>query len=220
MGLRQIWILQKSGTCLFNKNLDNSCSDENLISGFLSAVNSFVGSFGAEIKWIETDQLRFVFRMTDHLIFVASTDTSDHAPLTYKRLVRVADHFHMMFRHMLFDNGDPIPIDVFKKINPTITRIFGLSEEERDFVFKKPRIVNMPSFGFDSVESRLMSFIRYRRRVSFRDISQYMKLSENEARFSQILSNVVIRIHTISTISSLPWLISIESAVTRQPVSP
>jgi len=49
VNLRQIWILQESGTCLFHQKYEDSISDENLISGFFSAVNSFVGSDGLKL---------------------------------------------------------------------------------------------------------------------------------------------------------------------------
>ncbi|HUT79753.1 MAG TPA: helix-turn-helix domain-containing protein [Candidatus Bathyarchaeia archaeon] len=182
MGLYQIWILQESGTCLFNDKFDDSCSDENLISGFLSAVNSFVGSFGAEIKWIETDKNRFVFKKSDQIILVASTDLNDHAPLTYMRLSRIADHFHMMFTRDLFVTNDPIPVDIFRKIGPTVNRIFGLEEKISKIAITRPIIVNKPSYSFDTSEARLLSFIRYKRRVAVSDITRYMKITDSEAQ--------------------------------------
>ncbi|MHA1630579.1 MAG: hypothetical protein ACTSXO_06180 [Candidatus Heimdallarchaeota archaeon] len=182
MGLKQIWILEESGTCLFHKKYDNNTNDENLVSGFLSAVNSFVGIFDVEIKWIETNKFRFVFKMSNHIIFVACTDTLDHAPLTYKRLVRIADQFHLLFKNEVFNSGDPIPIDIFRKIEPTVSRIFGLTEEENQSTFfKQPIIANSPKFQFNSNEARLISFIRYKRRVTLTDIIQYLKISERDA---------------------------------------
>ncbi|MHA1211487.1 MAG: hypothetical protein ACTSSH_03405 [Candidatus Heimdallarchaeota archaeon] len=182
MSLHQIWILQESGTCLYHNKFDNSNDDENLISGFLSAVNSFVGSFGAEIKWIETDQNRFVFKKSDHLLFVACTSTNVHAPLTYKRLNRIADHFHMKFSSELFTTGEPIPIDMFETIGPTVTRIFGMEERmSKMIIIERPKIVNKPSYSFATSEARLLSFIRYKRRVSIGDITRYLKITDNEA---------------------------------------
>lgn len=177
----QIWILQESGTCLFHQKYDNSDSDENLISGFLSAVNSFVGSFGAEIKWIETDKYRFVFKMSDQLIFVACTDPSEHAPITYKRLNRVADHFNLMFSKEFLVSGDPIPIDRFKKIAPTVRRLFGIKEETRRELGTHSKEKVQQELRFDSKEARLMSFIRYKRRVSVTEIIRFLRISDKDA---------------------------------------
>ncbi|MBN1330839.1 MAG: MarR family transcriptional regulator [Candidatus Heimdallarchaeota archaeon] len=182
MGLYQIWILLESGTCLYNDKFDDSCSDENLISGFLSAVNSFVGSFGAEIKWIETNKNRFVFKKSDQIILVASTDLNDHAPLTYMRLNRIADHFQLMFTKDLFVTNDPIPIDIFRKIGPTVNRIFGLEEKISKIAITKPIIANRPNYSFDTAEARLLSFIRYKRRVAVSDITRYLKITDLEAQ--------------------------------------
>ena len=182
MGLRQIWILQKSGTCLYHKKYVYETNDENLISGFLSAVHSFVGSFGAEIKWIEADKFRFVFKISDQLMFVACTEISELAPLTYKRLSRIADHFHMLFGKEMFYSSDPIPIDIFKKIGPTVNRLFGFTESFSESLPSKPIVANMPEFKFGSAEARLMSFIRYKRRVSIKDIVRYLRIPDEDAQ--------------------------------------
>lgn len=182
MGLRQIWILQKSGTCLFHKKYVYQSSDENLISGFLSAVHSFVSSFGAEIKWVEADKFRFIFKISDQLMFVACTEISELAELTYKRLSRIADHFHMLFGKDMFNSSDPIPIDIFKKIGPTVNRLFGFDERYSEYMPVKPIIANVAEFRFNSAEARLMSFIRYKRRVSIKDIVRYLRISDEDAQ--------------------------------------
>ena len=175
MSLQQIWILQESGTCLFHRNYDKSNNDENLISGFLSAINSFVGSFGDEIKWIETNRHRFVFKMNSNLIFCACTSIDSNALLTFKRLSRISDHFMLMFKNNLNNDGEPISIDIFRKIAPTVNRLFGIPEESGANVCPKP------TFRFDSPEARLMSFIRYKRKVSITDIVHFLKVSDVEA---------------------------------------
>lgn len=179
--MQQIWILQESGTCLFHQKYDNSDNDENLISGFLSAVNSFVGSFGAEIKWIETDRYRFVFKMSDQLIFVACTDPREHAPITYKRLNRVADHFDLMFGKEFLVSGEAISIDRFKKMAPTVRRLFGIKEETRRELGTQSKEKIQQELRFDSKEARLMSFIRYKRRVSVTEIVRFLRISDQDA---------------------------------------
>ncbi|NHJ48190.1 MAG: hypothetical protein FK733_10425 [Asgard group archaeon] len=167
---------------MFHKKYIEEAMDENLISGFLSAVNSFVGSFGAEIKWIEADKFRFVFQVTDQMMFVACTDINDLAPLTHKRLVRLADHFHMLFNRELVNSCDPISIDIFKKIAPTVNRLFGFTENISPSITTKPVIANASQFRFDSTEARLMSFIRYKRRVSINDIVRYLRISGEDVQ--------------------------------------
>ncbi len=180
VSLQQIWIMQISGTCLFHKKYDNNTNDENLISGFLSAVNSFVGSFGAEMKWIETNKIRFVFNINDQLIFVASTSTDANPNLTYKRLVRISEHFNLMFDKKLFESGNsPIPIDMFRKIAPTVNRLFALPDNSIQAPVIPVR--QQKNYGFDSPESRLVSFIRYKRKVSINDIVHYLRISNEEA---------------------------------------
>ena len=182
MSLLQIWILQETGTCLFHQKYDNSCSDENLVSGFLSAVNLFVGSFGVELKWIETDKFRFVFNRHEQLIFVACTTTSDIAQETHKKLTRVAEHFFLAFNRDIILDNDPITVDIFKKFSPTINRVFGFNEELlADNAIRKP-VFNASGLKFDSAEARLMSFIRYKQRVSVNDIVRFLKLSNEETQ--------------------------------------
>ncbi len=195
MTLQQIWILQESGTCLFHQKYDNSNNDENLISGFLSAVNSFVGSFGAEIKWIETNKHRFVFKMNEQLIFVACTEPNELAPITYRRLTRIADHFELMFGKEYLFSGDPVPIDIFKKIAPTVNRVFGIMEETNTELSSQSKEVIKQELRFDSKEARLMSFIRYRRRVSISDIVRYLRISDDdvESTLSKLESNKFVQ---------------------------
>lgn len=171
--------MQISGTCLFHKKYDDNTNDENLISGFLSAVNSFVGSFGAEMKWIETNKSRFVFNISEQLIFVASTSTDANPNLTYKRLVRISEHFNLMFGKNLLESGCPIPIDMFKKIAPTVNRLFALPDNSVSTPFAPKQ--RLTEYGFDSPEARLVSFIRYKRKVSLNDIVHYLRISNEEA---------------------------------------
>jgi hypothetical protein len=165
---------------LYHKKYIDDALDENLISGFLSAVHSFVSSFGAEIKWIEANKFRFVFHMGNQLMFVACTNLDELAPQIHKRLIRLADHFFMIFDKGLFNSCDPIPIDIFKKIGPTVNRLFGQAESQQGsgIIPTTPTIANMQQYRFDSAEAKLMSFIRYKRRVSIRDIVRFLKHSD------------------------------------------
>lgn len=119
--------------------------------------------------------------MSDQLIFVACTDPSEHAPITYKRLNRVADHFNLMFSKEFLVSGDPIPIDRFKKIAPTVRRLFGIKEETRRELGTHSKEKVQQELRFDSKEARLMSFIRYKRRVSVTEIIRFLRISDKDA---------------------------------------
>ena len=142
-------------------------------------MNSFVGSFGDEIKWIETNRHRFVFKMSTNLIYCACTSIDSNAILTYKRLSRISDHFMLMFKRQLIESGDPIPIDIFNKIAPTVNRIFAIPDESGINACSTPIVKS--TFKFDSNEARLMSFIRYKRKVSLTDIVHFLRVSDAEA---------------------------------------
>lgn len=183
MTLYQIWILQESGACLFHQKYIDFKNDENLISGFLSAVNSFIGSFNAEIKWIETNRFRFVFNREESMIFVACTSLADRSETTYKRLARVSKHFMIMFKNELKKTEQAIPVDIFKKISPTVNRIFALPETAGKVeIFDTNQCINSSSFDFATPESRLMSLIRYKRKISFQELTTHLKLTEEQVQ--------------------------------------
>ncbi|MEA2070305.1 MAG: hypothetical protein U9O98_03350 [Asgard group archaeon] len=195
MSLKQIWILQESGTCIFHQKYDNTSSDENLISGFLSAVNSFINSLGASLKWLEADELRLVFKISEEIIYVACTSTDCRPNITYKRLERIAQHFEMMLGKDYLSSGCPIPIDSFKKIAPTINRIFGLPDTAGNIHKEIFTHRNVPDYKFDSPEARLMSFIRYKREVSVNEIMKYLRLSDDKVNetLAELEDNKIIR---------------------------
>ena len=82
-------------------------------------------------------------------------------------------------------------IDVFKKIAPTVNRLFGIIEEAKKGLSSQSKEKIKRELRFDSKEARLMSFIRYRRRVSITDIVRYLKIPDDdvESTLTKLESN-------------------------------
>jgi len=86
-----------------------------------------------------------------------------------------------MFGKEFLVSGDPIPIDRFKKIGPTVGRLFGIKEESRRELGTQTKEKIQQELRFDSKEARLMSFIRYKRRVSVTEIVRFLRISDQDA---------------------------------------
>jgi hypothetical protein len=62
MPIQNVYVLKPDGTTIFSKDYHSIREDAVVVSGFLSAIESFAQSIGAgsEINSIETDQFKFV----------------------------------------------------------------------------------------------------------------------------------------------------------------
>lgn len=93
--IENLWILIKGGVLVFSKNyIELKVTDDNLIAGFLSALDSFVKeTTNEEIKSIIMEGRKFSYIVGDGLIIVISTNQLDNDLLIQDLLKDIKSKF-------------------------------------------------------------------------------------------------------------------------------
>ncbi len=101
MKIHSLFILKKTGVCIYNRNFTNDFEniEVNLITPFFSAIFSFsenvISKKTPEI--LEMSELRFVFTVREDFIFSILSDSSASIIFVSSRLSRIADEFFELF---------------------------------------------------------------------------------------------------------------------------
>lgn len=120
--IHHVYIIKRSGECLFSKSYGAKLLDEGLISGFLSALQSFVTEVSGEvIKIIRTGNIKFIYGVAKDLIFVLATSEDEDEELAQQKITVLKEEFIKRFEKEI-DNwkGD---VSVFSSFNDEIDKI-------------------------------------------------------------------------------------------------
>lgn len=89
--IHNIYILQRDGMCVLHRKYGSLEADEDLVSGFLSALTSFGKSIsGKEVESVNFGDKKFVTVPSENLLFVSYCDKEDEVR---NMLVNIKEHF-------------------------------------------------------------------------------------------------------------------------------
>ena len=101
MKIHSLFILKKTGICIYNRNFTNDFEniEVNLITPFFSAIFTFSENviMKKTPEILEMSELRFVFTVRDDFIFSILSDSSASLIFVSSRLSRIADEFFELF---------------------------------------------------------------------------------------------------------------------------
>ncbi|MHA1299838.1 MAG: hypothetical protein ACTSO9_10415 [Candidatus Helarchaeota archaeon] len=110
--IKGIFVIYDSGICLYNKSIPNITPNDQLIAGFISALDRFCKtSIGENISFICTESLKFHFLHKNELIYVFISDKNDTINSLLPSFKQLIEKFQSEFtrqRHT-FENQGLIP---------------------------------------------------------------------------------------------------------------
>ncbi|MFX0068490.1 MAG: hypothetical protein ACFE7S_06275 [Candidatus Hodarchaeota archaeon] len=138
--LRSLYIFSKSGETLFTKFFGEDEIDEQLFSGFISALFSLAREFGHRgMEIMKMDNLKFFYDFTDKLIFAVSADDGDDETAVKNLLATIRDRFLERYGEALahWRGGD---VSAFKDFEGDIWEItkYGTPPEGSEFFLAPP----------------------------------------------------------------------------------
>jgi small GTP-binding protein len=142
--IHNVYIIKKSGECLLSKSYGSKSLDEGLISGFLSALQSFVSEVsGDAIKVIRTGNIKFIYGVGQDLIFVFSTSEDEDDKLIQEKITALRDNFIGKYGDSLDDwDGSTVAFEKFQEevdkvvLGPIKISLVGSSGVGKTTVFK------------------------------------------------------------------------------------
>ncbi|MHA1409512.1 MAG: ADP-ribosylation factor-like protein [Candidatus Odinarchaeia archaeon] len=101
--IHAVYIIRKTGESLYFKRYTKSAVDENLISGFLSALQNFVSevSSGDVIRTIKTGNIKFIYNITKNIIYVFVVDQNENEDIVRSKIDKVSELFYSKYSDIL-----------------------------------------------------------------------------------------------------------------------
>ncbi len=105
------------------KSEEESIGDENLLSGFITALNHFAqGERGEDLKKITLDPTTFIFERKGGLVFLILTKDPEFEKIIWEILQTLVSEFIQMFEQEIKDFGGNISI--FSKFTDVVSKTF------------------------------------------------------------------------------------------------
>jgi hypothetical protein len=126
--IHNIYILQREGLCVLHRKYGSLEADEDLVSGFLSALSSFGKNIsGKEVESVIFGDKKFVSIPSENLIFVSYCDTQDDVK---NILANIRDDFIKSYGSLQGWNGER---SVFEDFIAKLDKIVGEKGKEGIF---------------------------------------------------------------------------------------
>lgn len=126
--IHNIYILQRNGLCILHRKYGSLEADEDLVSGFLSALSNFGKNIsGKEVESVIFSDKKFVSIPYEHLIFVSYCDTKDNVN---NILTDIRDAFINSYGSLPWWDGNR---DTFQEFLPQLDEIVGTRGKEGIF---------------------------------------------------------------------------------------
>ncbi|KKK59436.1 hypothetical protein LCGC14_3034420, partial [marine sediment metagenome] len=102
--IENLWIIRK-GVLIFSKNYKRLNISDDLLAGFLSAIDSFIKeTTKGEIKNISLKDSKFTYLVGENLIIVLNTDERDNDILIQNLLIQIESDFLDEYREAINNN--------------------------------------------------------------------------------------------------------------------
>ncbi|MGV9200745.1 MAG: hypothetical protein ACOC4M_18195, partial [Promethearchaeia archaeon] len=123
--LHQVYLIhQNTGICLINRKYGSIEFNQDLVSGFLTALKDFSIEFSkgaGELKVVDMRVFYLMLVFKHGILFVGAADKNDDEKICHKKLTEVIDEFNKQFGDKIEDwNGD---VRIFKGFGEVIDNI-------------------------------------------------------------------------------------------------
>ena len=123
--IHNIYILKRDGMCVLHRKYGSLEADEDLVSGFLSALTSFGKTIsGKEVESVNFGDKKFVTVPSEHLLFVSYCDKDDEVK---NLLAKIRDHFINSYGSLQGWNGER---SIFEDFLSKIDKMVGAEGKE------------------------------------------------------------------------------------------
>ena len=127
--IENIWILTKSGILLYSKDYVKLRTEDDLLAGFLSALDSFITETTQQgIKSISMKNKKFNYLISNNynLIIVINSNISDNNTLIHRLLLKISSKFIELYKKYIINfSGMTV---IFNDFDPILEEVVSDSE--------------------------------------------------------------------------------------------
>ncbi|RMG28054.1 MAG: hypothetical protein D6732_19255 [Methanobacteriota archaeon] len=192
--LNDVFVIHENGYCLFHESYGNSDFkvDGVVISGFLSAIDSFTHNWDSGARKLETDNYRLIYHRREDLIYVARVPRTVDEETIFNFLQEISMKMEKLVPKSLELNGN---VEPFKIISQLVYQYFSgiraplTMETSLEISGKTLRIKN-------PYEAKIFSYLRLKGRVKLRKVVEALKIPEEKAMLAtkQLMEKELIKV--------------------------
>ncbi|MBS7249447.1 MAG: hypothetical protein KIH08_02470 [Candidatus Freyarchaeota archaeon] len=162
--IHNVYILRRDGLCVLHRKYGSLEVDENLVSGFLSALSDFGKNIsGKDLESVIFDDKKFVSLPSEHLIVVSYCDTNDDVVNVLKD---IRDAFTQSYGSLQWWNGER---GAFQEFLSKLDEIVGRKgKEEIDYRNETEQIFNELKEGKISAKDAVERTLEYYFKKSYK----------------------------------------------------
>ncbi|TFF88610.1 MAG: hypothetical protein EU549_02680 [Promethearchaeota archaeon] len=132
MGIQNIYVLRSDGTLIFSKDYHSIKEDAVVVSGFLSAIDTFAKSIGAgkQVQKIITDEFQFVGKSSKKygIKYVVICDKDDSTEQVESLLTSMNKSFLIKYNKLLNSKNPYVDMDQFKDWSKNLDKLIEKSD--------------------------------------------------------------------------------------------
>lgn len=99
--LHQVWLINRGGICILDRNYTGFRVNKQLFSGFLTALNSLAKQFDREMDSLTMGDITIYYHMDGDLVIAVAADRTDSEQEIRRKLETIRDEFFMQFGNIL-----------------------------------------------------------------------------------------------------------------------
>ncbi len=177
--LNDIFIIHENGYCLHHESYGDSNFEVDgvVISGFLSAIETFSSSLDKGAKKLETTNYKFLYHRFKDLIYIARVPKNIEDMMIHHFLEDIAKKMALLIPKSIDLNGN---VEPFKIIGQLVHQYFSnhqsiiTLDSQLEISGKYERIRNIN-------EAKIFSYLRLKGRTKLSKVIQALKLGEEKA---------------------------------------
>ncbi len=175
--IHNVWIAKESGECLFHRRYGNITAEENIVTSFLSAMDSFASEFAGAAVSFKTTNYRFFFRSIKGAKLIVASDAEDTEAPIRRSMDIIANTVDMSYSSIMPEwEGSLME---FEPLISVVDAEFQDSSSWHKLMFQLRTDVNTQVFS--GCERKIVSLLKFKGKATLGDIMRYMNLSRNEA---------------------------------------
>lgn len=180
--IHSVYVYGQDGNCIYVKSFNDEEINQDLITGFFSALQMFSSHFGERLEYIQTDKRTFVYDRAAELIFVACVPNNADLQAVRTRLSTLKGSVVQRLRRERRVWGQNTPPKKGAIHDSLIKQIMDpQSIPLKPSAKEKFKPVARPVYGsLHSTENSALSYLFFKGVASLHELIEYLHCSEDE----------------------------------------
>ncbi len=192
--LNDVFVIHENGYCLFHESYGSSDFEVDgvVISGFLSAIDTFAHNWDSGARKLETDNFRLIYHRKDDLIYVARVPRTIDEETIVNFLQEISMKMEKLIPKSIDLNGN---VEPFKIINQLVFQYF--SGIRSPLTLETPlEISGKISRLRNSYEAKIFSYLRLKGRVKLKKVIEALRIPEEKALLAtkQLMEKELVKV--------------------------